>query len=218
MIGVAVGAAGQVQVRCGGGAPVSASPAPFTWIGSGSIIHPEGWVVTNGHVVGPYVEANEGESLPTLLERAVAQSCGSALEGLAGEARAARIRALAADPANRGGLRLEKKLQVTMANGKTYPAQVKTYSPLAFVVVGTTQSPDGAERKEYGKDVAILKFEARDLPVVRLAKNIKNVEEIMVVGFPGVVADHELLSRATRFSPSVTFGRVSGLKRDVGGT
>jgi hypothetical protein len=66
--------------------------------------------------------------------------------------------------------------------------------------------------------VSILKFEARDLPVVRLAKNIKNVEEIMVVGFPGVVADHELLSRATRFSPSVTFGRVSGLKRDVGGT
>ncbi len=218
MIGVAVGAAG--QVGCGGGAPVSASPAPFTWIGSGSIIHPEGWVVTNGHVVSPYVEENEGKYLPTLLERAVAQACRSALEGLPGEARAARLRALAADPATRGGLRLEKKLQVTMANGKIYPAQVRTYSPPAFVVVGTTKDPSGAERKEYGKDVAILKFEARDLPVVRLAKSIKQVyigQEILVVGFPGVVADHELLSQATRFSPSVTFGRVSGRKRDVGG-
>jgi S1-C subfamily serine protease len=38
-----------------------------------------------------------------------------------------------------------------------------------------------------------------------------------VIGFPGVVADHELLSQVTHFLPSVTFGRVSGIKQDVGG-
>jgi hypothetical protein len=176
--------------------------------------------VTNGHVVSPYVEENDDKYLPILLERAVAQACASDLEGLSGEARAARIKALAAAPANRAGLKLEKTLQVTMSNGKSFPAQVKTYSPPAFTVVGTVKDASGTERKEYGKDVAILKFDGKDLPVVRLAKDTRRLhigQEIVVVGFPGVVADHELLSRATRFLPSVTFGRISGIKQDVGG-
>jgi hypothetical protein len=177
-------------------------------------------VVTNGHVVRPYVEQNDGEYLPILLERAVAQACQPALQGLAGDARAARIRALAADPANRGGITLEKKVQVTMSNGKIYPTEVKTYSPPAFVVVGTTKDPGGAERKEYGKDVAILKFEGKELPVVRLAKETRRVhigQELIVIGFPGVVEYHEMLSQKSPFLPSVTFGRVSGFKTDVGG-
>jgi S1-C subfamily serine protease len=218
MIGVEVGAT--AKVRCGGGEAVTVQPTPRAWIGSGSIIHPDGWVVTNGHVVQPYVEQNDAEHLAILLERAVAQACEPALQGLAKDARAARIRALAADPANRGGITIEKKVQVTMSNGKIYPAEVKTFSPPAFVVVGTTKDPGGAERKEYGKDVAILKFEGKDLPVVRLAKDTRRLhigQEILVIGFPGVVADHELLSRATRFLPSVTFGRISGVKTDVGG-
>jgi serine protease Do len=218
MIGVAVGAT--AKVRCGGGEAVTVQPAPNAWFGSGAIIHPDGWVVTNGHVVRPYVEENDAEHLPILLERAVAQACPAALQGLAGDARAARIRALAADPANRAGITLEKKVQVALANGKIYPAEVKTFSPPAFVVVGTTKDAGGAERKEYGKDVAILKFEEKDLPVVRLAKDSRVLhigQEILVVGFPGVVASHEMLSRATRFLPSVTFGRVSGFRMDVGG-
>ncbi len=188
--------------------------------GSGSIIHSEGWVVTNGHVVAPYVEENDQRYLPVLLERAVAQACAPALEELGGEARTARIKALAADPANRAGIKIEKKLQVTMSNGKSFPAEVKTFSPPAFVVVGTVKDASGADRKEYGKDVAILKFDGKDFPVVRLAKDTRRLhmgEEIIVIGFPGVVADHEMLSRATRFLPSTTFGRVSGIKQDVGG-
>jgi hypothetical protein len=68
--------------------------------------------------------------------------------------------------------------------------------------------------------VAILKIEAKDLPVVRLARHSTNLnlgQTLFVIGFPGVVASHELLSRASRFEPSVTVGRVSGFKEDVGG-
>jgi hypothetical protein len=148
MIGVQVGAT--ATVRCGGEA-VTVQPTPNAWIGSGSIIHPDGWVVTNGHVVRPYVEQNDAEYLPILLERAVAQACQPALQGLAGDARAARIRALAADPANRGGITLEKKVQATMSNGKIYPAEVMTYSPPAFVVVGTTRTPAGPSARSTGR-------------------------------------------------------------------
>jgi hypothetical protein len=218
MIGVSVGAT--VKIRCGRGEAVTVQPAPNAWIGSGSIIHPDGWVVTNGHVVRPYQEKNEDEFKGPLRERAVEQACRGALEGLVGEARAVRIRALAADPASRDGITIEKKLQITMSNGKHYPAVVKTYSPPVIVAVGTTRDASGVEHKEYGKDVAILKFEAHDLPVVRLAKEIRLLhigQELIVLGFPGAVADHELLSRTTTFLPSVTFGRVSGIREDVAG-
>ncbi len=218
MIGVEVGAT--AAVRCGAGAPHTVRPAPLTWIGSGSIIHPDGWLVTNGHVVQPFYERNEATLAGQLLEGAVALACRPALEGLAGEARAQRIRALAADPANRGGIAIQKKLHVSLSNGTMYPAEVKVYSPPAYVEVGITKDATGAVRKEYGKDVAILKISARDLPVVRLAKHSTDLhlgQGLFVIGFPGVVAAHELLSQATRFEPSVTVGRVSGFKQDIGG-
>ena len=101
-----------------------------------------------------------------------------------------------------------------------YPAALKTYSPPAYVQVGTTKDASGTAQKEYGKDVAILKIEGRDLPVVRLARRSTDLnlgQTLFVIGFPGVVAEHELLSKATRFEPSVTVGRVSGFKQDVGG-
>lgn len=218
MVGIEVGAT--ATVRCGKGEAHTVRPAPLAWIGSGSIIHPDGWVVTNGHVVQPFHERNDAALLPQLLERAVWQACRPALEALAGEARAQQVRALAADPGNRGGITLEKKLMVSLSNGKTYPAEVKTYSPPAYVEVGIAKDPAGAVRKEYGRDVALLKLSARDLPVVRLAKHSTDLhlgQILFVIGFPGVVASHELLSRSTRFEPSVTVGRVSGFKEDIGG-
>jgi len=102
MIGVEVG--GTASVRCGPGEAQTVRPAPLTWIGSGSIIHPDGWVVTNGHVVKPFYEKNEATLGVQVLEQAVWQACRPALEALAGDARAQRIRALAADPENRKGL------------------------------------------------------------------------------------------------------------------
>ena len=148
------------------------------------------------------------------------QACRPSLEGLGGDARTQRIRALAADPANQAGLTMEKKLRVNLSNAKMYPAEVKFYSPPAYVQVGTTRDASGASRKEYGRDVAILRFAAKDLPVVRLAHRSTDLnlgQTLFVIGFPGVVAEHELLSTATRFEPSVTVGRVSGFKQDVGG-
>lgn len=218
MIGVEVGAT--AVVRCGAAEAKTVRPAPLGWIGSGSILHPDGWVVTNGHVVQPFYEKNEASFAPRLLEAAVAQACGPALEGLTGEARAQRIRALAADPANRAGITIEKKLVVNLSNGKMYPAEVKGYSPPAFVEVGITKDASGASRKEFGKDAAILKIPARDLPVVRLARHSTDLhlgQGLFVIGFPGVVAAHDLLSQSTRFEPSVTVGHVSGFKVDVGG-
>ncbi len=108
-----------------------------------------------------------------------------------------------------------------LSNGKSYPAEVKFYSPPAYVVVaGAATAGGGTSRKEHGRDVAVLKIEDKELPVVRLARHTTNLhlgQALFVIGFPGGVAAHELLSRATQYEPSITVGRVSGFKQDIGG-
>lgn len=218
MIAVRIGAT--ATVRCSSGPPAVVRPGTIGELGSGSIIHPDGWIVTNGHVVQPYQEGADGSFANELLERSVASACAAELDGLSAPARTERIRELAAQPENRGGLVVERSLEVHLSNGKAYPAAVKFYSPPAYVVVGTRTDASGNARKEHGRDVAILKVEDKELPVVRLARHSTDLhlgQALFVIGFPGVVASHELLSRATRYEPSITTGRVSGFKQDIGG-
>ena len=208
MIAVKIGAA--ATVRCGSGATATVRPGAIGELGSGSIIHPDGWIVTNGHVVQPYQEGADSSFAAELAENAVAMACAGELDGLPGSARSQRIRALANAPENRSGLAVERSLEVHLSNGKAYPAVVKYYSPPAYVVVGS----------EHGRDVAILKIEDKELPVVRMAKHSTDLhlgQALFVIGFPGVVVSHELLSKTTQYEPSITVGRVSGFKRDIGG-
>jgi S1-C subfamily serine protease len=208
MIAVKIGA--EATVRCGSGATSTVRPGAIGELGSGSIIHPDGWIVTNGHVVQPYQEGADGSFAAELAENAVAMACAGELDGLPGPARSQRIRALANTPENRGGLAVERSLEVRLSNGKAYPAVVKFYSPPAYVVAGN----------ERGRDVAILKIEDKELPVVRMARHSTDLhlgQALFVIGFPGVVVSHELLSRTTQYEPSITVGRVSGFKRDIGG-
>jgi len=218
MIAVRVG--GTVTVSCGSGSPATVRPGAIGELGSGSIIHPDGWIVTNGHVVQPYQDGADSAFAAELLENALALACAAELDGLPGPARAQRIRALAAAPENRRGLALERSLEVHLSNGKAYPAEVRLYSPPAYAIVGTTTDASGKEKKEHGRDVAILKIEDRELPVVRLARHSTDLhlgQTLFVIGYPGVVVSHELLSRATQYEPSITTGRVSGFKQDIGG-
>ncbi|HXJ83916.1 MAG TPA: S1C family serine protease [Candidatus Methylomirabilis sp.] len=218
MVAVRIGAT--ATVRCASGATATARPGSIGELGSGSIIHPDGWIVTNGHVVQPYQEGIESAFAGELLEKAVASACAAELDTLPAPARSQQIRALAASTENRRGLALERMLTINLSNGKSYPAVVKFYSPPAYVIVRTGADAAGAPRQEHGRDVAILKIQDKELPVVRLARHSTDLhlgQELFVIGFPGVVTSHELLSQATRFEPSITTGRVSGFKEDIGG-
>ena len=218
MVAVRIGAT--ATVRCGNATSAVVNPGAIGEIGSGSIIHPDGWIVTNGHVIQPYQEGADGAFAAELLEKAVAAACTAELDGLAGPARAQRIRALAAAPENRQGLVLDRSLEVHLSNGRAYAAEVKFYSPPAYVVTSTATDASGAQKKVYGRDVAIIKIDDKELPVVRLARHSTDLhlgQALFVIGFPGVVVSHELLSRATQYEPSITTGRVSGFKQDIGG-
>jgi len=55
---------------------------------------------------------------------------------------------------------------------------------------------------------------------VRLASRSTDLhlgQGLFVIGYPGVVTSHELLSKETQLEATITTGRVSGFRRDIGG-
>jgi len=214
----------EVTVRCGSSPSQTVSPEPHYETGSGFIIHPDGFVATNGHVVASFYEMDEEEITAELVHDAVAKACGPSLDMLPAGARKERLRTITAETMKGGQIRLKKALQVHLSTGQIYPAKVLAYSPAInpAAVRSTSGSSAGADPgmmvERSGKDLAIIKIEAKNLPTVRLAPSSSALllgEEIFVIGYPGVVLNHEFLSQKSALEATVTVGRVSGFKIDI---
>ncbi len=183
--------AADVAVTCAGGREKRVSPQPLRETGTGWFVAPSGWMITNGHVVSS-VQKPRRTAEEQLARRAAREACGE----LAPEALAA--------VATRAKLKLEPSVYVILSNGIRLPAALVKYSP---PVAGEEMS---------GRDLALLKLEAADLPSLKLADvtNAQIGDKLHILGFPGVVMSHELLNASAKVEASVTSGAISGFKRD----
>jgi hypothetical protein len=199
-----------VKVNCGGG-ETRVAPTPFRETGTGWVIDANGYLITNGHVVQP-AYSTPLWLINSLTRKGVESACVPLALARMGVTPGERpdleeqLKRRAFETAlPTATAKIEPAIFIVFSNGTRLRAEVKKYSP---PVAGSEMS---------GRDLALLKVDAKDLPLLRLrgSQNAQIGDPVHILGFPGVVLSHELLNQSAKVEASVTNGAISGFKQDV---
>jgi S1-C subfamily serine protease/rhodanese-related sulfurtransferase len=203
-----------VTMNCGSG-PVTVTPSPFLETGTGWFVDGRGFIITNAHVVDPAYRLppwvthelkkkaiDEACVVPQLRARGIMRGERPDLEE--DIRRAATGRALAS-----AKVEAQPQITVLLSNGMKLKAEVKKFSPLLLLDNAGKPLPDS------GRDLALLRVADGVYPAIGLSKREPQIgDPVHILGFPGVVLSHELLSRSATLEAVVTNGAVSGINKD----
>jgi serine protease Do len=175
-------------------------------IGTGFFFHPDGYLITNGHVV-QYANMKDLQAERSRQEELKADNVSQLKEVIAAYQKQtgksvteAQIGALWKNASiTQVGT---PTITVVLENRKTVNADILQYS---------------APIDENGKDVAILKVPGGNYPTVPLGNSdqVRLQDAIMVMGYPGVASqwgDNALISADSNYEASATNGHISAVK------
>jgi serine protease Do len=180
--------------------------------GSGFFINPDGYLVTNGHVVDIYKKYMDDKNgyAQQVLNNTIIQK-------IIQEFKQSNGREPSQEEIQKEYMKFMKDQQpqvvdhgainyVLLSNSETLRFELKKFSP---------SIPDG------GKDIAVLKIERDNCPVIMLGDSSKlNLQQpVFTIGFPAVVDPKRfpLLEQKNTLKSSITRGSISALKTDYKG-
>ena len=163
--------------------------------GSGSVINPNGYILTNAHVVEA-AKAGEEKGKEMLFEQYLIMLGRDynedprrwSRETIIGIGQNTQMRSITP-------IRI-----VVLPDGSSFPFEIKSYG-----------APVGQ-----GKDVAVIKIEVKNAPILKLGDSTKVQlqDHVSVFGYPGAADTSQTgtLSRKSALEASITDGRVSAKK------
>ncbi|MDP4142852.1 MAG: S1C family serine protease [Bacillota bacterium] len=171
--------------------------------GTGFIINPNGYLVTNAHAV-QYSKMNDDDIVnckDIISDNDRTQVKNSIIEKFAKDID--EDSECVIDDLNDKGAKLyikviKKEIKVILQSGDAYCGEIKSYgNPIAL-----------------GKDVAVLKIEKKNLPTIKLGDSdkVQLQDDVLLWGYPAA-SDCLFLSEKSKFLPTIIPGAISSVDK-----
>ncbi|HEU0252443.1 MAG TPA: trypsin-like peptidase domain-containing protein, partial [Pyrinomonadaceae bacterium] len=197
------GAAGQILLQLPGYQSRTFNVSAVA-LGSGFFISSNGYIATNAHVVSFTKEGDE--KLKQALFWQMVQQIGQQLGRDSRTFSQSDIQQLSQHSDLQS---FQKFHHVIIPDGSAFPFEIKQYG-----------APTG-ENTDQGKDVAIIKIEVKNAPILKLAdsEKVQLQDHVTVIGYPGAADTFNsgLLSAKSSLEATMNDGKISARKQAASG-